>query len=220
MERGVEEHEGDEVALVLARGDQAAFRVAYLGSVQAVYRFCLARVGPVDAEDALSVVYLEVWRLRHKAVAVDGTLTPWVLAVARNCLRDFLRSRRRHEARLQRYWAHERSFEPVADHAETVAENLYTQAESVRAVGLIAALPEPYDYVARRCLLEDASPATVARELRCPPSTVRGRLAEARVRLARGLRRPSDVEDGAADHGHPVVRRPFGAGKQLRESRA
>lgn len=192
--------------------DRDGFVDVYLSTVQAVFRLCVARVGAGEAEDAVSVVYLEAWRLRERAVEVDGSWLPWVLSVAENCCRTWRRSRHRHEARLARF--HQAGTAPsgVGDHAEAVAVAVDSAERDRRVRTLIDALPHPLGYVARRCLLEEATSVVVAEELGSTASTVRGQLAEARRRLVAALRRAGDGPDGEVSAGHLPGRRPTGAG--------
>ncbi len=203
---------------VLLGRDQ--FVDVYLSTVQAVFRLCVARVGAAEAEDAVSVVYLEAWRLRHRAVEVDGSWLPWVLAVAENCCRSWRRTRRRHQARLTRFHdlgattdqvGNAGEAGQVGDHADAVTAAVDGVERDRRVRTLIGAMPDPLGYVARRCLLEEATSVTVAAELGCSASTVRGQLGEARRQLAVALRRAGDSPDGAALAGHLPDRRPTGA---------
>lgn len=192
--------------------ERDGFVDVYLSTVQAVFRLCVARVGAGEAEDAVSVVYLEAWRLRHRAVEVDGSWLPWVLSVAENCCRSWRRSRRRHEARLTRF--HEAGDVPreAGDHSDAVAVAVDGAERDRRVRTLIGALPHPLGYVARRCLLEEATSVVVAAELGSTASTVRGQLGEARRRLAAALRRAGDSPDGEVPAGHLPNRRPTRAG--------
>ncbi|MEJ5914654.1 RNA polymerase sigma factor [Pseudokineococcus sp. 1T1Z-3] len=201
----------------LVAGVHAAFADVYVSTVQAVYSRCRGRVGGHDAEDAVSVVFLEVWRLREKAVAVEGSALPWVLAVTDHCLADYSRSRRRHEARLARYRASGDVAGAAPDHAEAVAADLDAQSGAALVVSEVARLPEPQQTIARRCLLEHATSVQVADELGCSPSTVRGHLGKARARIASAVRRSGDDADTRAVAGHLPIRRPHGAGAPLVE---
>ena len=59
-----------------------------------VQRYCARRLGPEDANDAVSEVFLVAWR-RLDAVPKGEDALPWLIGVARNAVRNASRSRRR-----------------------------------------------------------------------------------------------------------------------------
>lgn len=72
-----------------------------------VYRHSLRLVpSPVDAEDAVAVVWLEAWRQRERIRFVDGSMLPWLLVVATNTALNFRRSARRYGTLLRRLRTH------------------------------------------------------------------------------------------------------------------
>ena len=86
------------VRVELSRADLAD---AFDAFAQDVYRFCVRATGDrVLAEDLMSVVFLEAWRCRDRAVLVEATLRPWLLGIASNVVRTSRRSQRRHAAML------------------------------------------------------------------------------------------------------------------------
>lgn len=69
----------------------------------AVFRYCLSRTGSwQDAEDLVSITFLEAWRQRSRLVLERDSLLPWLLGVATNSARNRARSVRRHEQFLRR----------------------------------------------------------------------------------------------------------------------
>ncbi|MGI4895797.1 MAG: RNA polymerase sigma factor [Janthinobacterium lividum] len=197
-----------ELAAELAAGGQDAFADVYLATAERVWRRARRAVGSAEADDAVSLVYLEVWRLRHKAVAVDGSVHPWVLAVAENCFSSYRRTRRRHEARLARCAAHtaivssSRIDSAHDDHAKQVVAALDAQAQTATFLQALGELPDPQQHIARRCLVDGATSAEVAAELGSNASTVRGQLALARRALVAALGRTGGVPDTPAGRGH------------------
>jgi DNA-directed RNA polymerase specialized sigma24 family protein len=82
-----------------ARVETSDLTGAYDAHALDVFAFCLRRCGDrTEAEDLLSIVFLEAWRCPERAVLVDGTWRPWLLGIASNGLRNAARSRRRHQA--------------------------------------------------------------------------------------------------------------------------
>src|SRR5690349_663691 len=122
MEPAMDESLRDVDLLALAvegRGD--AFGQLFRRHSTVVYNYCFRRLGSWSAaEDATSVVFLEMWRRRDRAVHFEGSLVPWLLGVANNVVRNLNRSRRRYDAALYRIPSP--SYEP--DPADDVAQRL------------------------------------------------------------------------------------------------
>jgi RNA polymerase sigma factor (sigma-70 family) len=193
----------------LQTGDPAAFAAVYRDYVQLVYGFCWRRCAdPAAAEDAVSVVFLEVWRLHEDAHTVDASLRPWLLAIAHNVVRNQNRSLRRHRAALIRYHdAH-----PDTDdgfEARTV-EELAAIEQAVTVKGAIGRLSGKLRDVAELCLTGELTPKDAAQILHLPESTVRSRLALVRRRL-QPLLRTSERLDTPVGVGHLPGGRHSGA---------
>lgn len=208
----------------LAAGDHDAFADLYLATSGAVWARARRAVGPAEADDAVSVVFLEIWRCRHKAVAVEGSLLPWVLAVADRCFASYRRTRRRHEQRLSRFASHtltssaSRSETASHDHAEQVVASVYAQEATLIFLRAIDGLPDPQGYIARRCLMDGATSLEVAAELGSNASTVRGQLTRARTALRSLLSQTGDRSDSAVGASHlPGGGRAASPGARLME---
>lgn len=92
----------DEWALARS-GDGEAFGRLYDKHYARVLRHSQRLVPvPTDAEDVVSVTFLEVWRKREGVRFVDGSLLPWLLVVATYSAKNLSRSTRRHEALLRK----------------------------------------------------------------------------------------------------------------------
>lgn len=76
----------------LSSGAQAAFEQVAVDVVEPVRRFLARRTDPDTADDVLAEVLLVLWR-RLDAVPADPL--PWAYGIARNCLANAERSRRR-----------------------------------------------------------------------------------------------------------------------------
>ncbi|NHB83951.1 hypothetical protein G7085_02790 [Tessaracoccus sp. HDW20] len=55
-----------------------------------------------DAEDAVAVAFLELWRRRDAVRVVQGSVLPWLLVTATHATRNLSRSSRRYRALLDR----------------------------------------------------------------------------------------------------------------------
>lgn len=145
-----------------------------------IYNHCFRATGDwAEAEDATSVVFLEVWRHRRRVVAHDGSALPWLYGVATNVCRNLARSRRRQRRALA---ALPRPAS-VPDHAERVAERLRS-TERMRAVlDAIEDLPPREREVLSLVVWSGLTYQQAASALDVPVGTVRSRLARARARL-------------------------------------
>ncbi len=190
-----------------------ALAAAFDAHAQEVFRFCARRCGDrALAEDFMSVVFLEAWRRRDRAVLVDGSLRPWLYGIATNVLRNSARSARRHRAALDRYRRLDAP-QTVPDHADALAD--LADADRTRAAvdEVFGSLSRKDRDVAELCLREGLSPTAAAGVLGLPIGTVKSRLAHAREHLRRVLRsgEPVGVTDPDGLVGHEQDERPLGA---------
>lgn len=200
--------------------DPVAFEALYREFAQAVYGFCVRRCDdPGTAEDALSMVFLEAWRLRTKAKLIDGTLRPWLFSVAHNVIRNHSRANRRYASALQRFHA---DFAARYDASEDGgAEDRVVMADQLLIVRTAAArLSRKLRDVAELCILGELPPGQAAAVLDLPESTVRSRLALVREQLQRVLQSGESL-DAAPVTGHSIdERRPGVLARESRESPA
>jgi RNA polymerase sigma factor (sigma-70 family) len=154
-----------------ADGDAVAFEELFARHADAVYSHCLRRLDWArdDAKDAVSLVFLEIWRCRRRVTLVGGSLLPWLLGTAVNVCRNTRRAARRYDAHLYRLPSP--AIEP--DHGDEVADRLDRQAKVRR---LLARLNGGQRDVAELVLLAGLSYAEAAAALGIPVSTVRTRL--------------------------------------------
>jgi RNA polymerase sigma-70 factor (ECF subfamily) len=190
-------------------GDTATFGSLFDEHSGSVYAFCVRRCQDRDlAEDLMSVVFLEAWRSRARAVTVDDSLRPWLLGIATNVLRNSARTRRRHRAALDRYQvAHDRLVEP--DLAAEVAQRVDRWHSARTVEQALASLSVRERDVVDLCLVHELSIAAAATALGIPEGTVKSRLARGRERMQR-LVRTSDLSDPDAFIGHVRGEHPTG----------
>ena len=134
-------------------------------------------VEPVDAEDLLAIVFLELWRKRSSVRFVDGSVLPWLIVVARNASRNAARSRIRYRALL------ERLPEPPSplDPAEAFGDLDASRVQQVREV-LAEARSVDRDLLALT-VLEGFSVVEAARVVGMNEGAARMRLSRLRSRL-------------------------------------
>ena len=80
---------GDGALIRAAQADPAAFALLYERYVDAIYRYCVARVGsPVDAEDAASQTFARAFgalsRFRPRPELVGDGVRSWLFTIAHN----------------------------------------------------------------------------------------------------------------------------------------
>lgn len=173
-------------------GDNAAFAHIFDEHAQVVFRYCSRYAWePDQAEDLTSTVFLEAWRLHSRAVCVEGSFLPWLLAIAKNVTRNANRSRRRHRDAIERLRRLRADTEAACD-AEADAI-----ADGAAVVDAMYRLSEKQQSVAQLCLVQQLSPAAAATLLGVPEGTVKSRLAAARSRLRALLQ--SGESDETAD---------------------
>jgi len=152
-------------------GDADAFGTLFERHANAIYNYCFRRVGDwATAEDLLSVVFLEAWRRRDKALVPEKVL-PWLYGIATNVVRNQRRSERRYAAALRRM--------PPSDQGSVGRED--DRLDDV--LSQVRQLPRREQEVFALCGWFDLSYEDAALALSIPVGTVRSRLSRARARL-------------------------------------
>jgi RNA polymerase sigma factor (sigma-70 family) len=156
-----------------------------------IYWFCRRALDTdTDAEDLMSIVFLEAWRCRNRAFLLDGSLKPWLFGIARNVTRSRRRSLVRYRKALSDFRAEYES--PVeSDPADTVVARLDASDTSRQISLAIDRLGKRDREVVVAVLLKGLSTQRAAQELGISESAVKSRLGRARRQL-RQLLRPSE----------------------------
>ena len=171
-------------------GDASAFGELFARHSTAIHTYCFRRLGSWSAaEDATSVVFLEVWRRRDSVPdsgpsGAEGSLLPWLYGVANNVVRNHARSLRRHRAALDRL--PQRLREP--DPADGVAERLDAERRMQDVLRHLAGLNRVEQEVVALCVWSELSYEQAALALGVSVATVRSRLARARAHLREAAR--------------------------------
>ena len=167
----------------LRTGDRRAFAGLFERYADRLYNHCFRRLDSyADAEDAVSTVFLTVWRTRHRFEVHDGSAGPWLYGIATNVARNLERSRRRHlrvESRLGTLGTPE-----VPDHADHVVGRLAAEQQMEALLVRVRELSRGEQDVLALVIWSGLSYAEAAAALDVPIGTVRSRLARARARLA------------------------------------
>jgi RNA polymerase sigma-70 factor (ECF subfamily) len=178
-------------------GDPDAFGVLFDDCARAVYNLAFRLTGNRhEAEEVVSLTFLEAWRLRARVEPEGESLRPWLMGITVNVVRNFSRAARRHQAAMARLP------EPAAapDFADELADRIDDAARlaAVRAAfGRLA--PAEQDVIAL-CVWSELDYAAAAQALGIPVGTVRSRLSRARVKLRRLAAAPDSRAQALAGH--------------------
>jgi RNA polymerase sigma factor (sigma-70 family) len=170
------------------RTHSAPFSTKY---ADAVFRYSLSRTGSWhDAEELVSLTFLEAWRQRTKLKLQRDTLLPWLLGVATNADRNRTRSQRRHEQFLARLPLSDLA----SDHSTEVAERLDAEQQVRQLLNGATGLTAGERDVVLLCLMNGYSYEEAATALGVRLGTVRSRVSRARKKLAAAAQHLIDHE--------------------------
>ena len=175
----------DETLLQRAReGDESAMRTLLRRHEKKMYGLALSMTrNAADAEDAVGIAQLALWRKRDSVQAAEGSLLPWLLKTIALAAKNQLRGQRRYE----RLIAGIPAAEEVPDHAEEVGRYVDRASLSHDVESALRAASAADAQVIVLCLLEGMPPGDAARVIGATESAVRKRLTRAKERLRRTL---------------------------------
>ena len=186
-----------ELLRSMLAGDEQAFALLYSRRQGNVYRFALQMSGSKSiAEDVTQEVFLFLMREGHVFDPARGSLSAFLLGVARN---HVLR-RMRVDQFLTPIGDDDDADAglPVADADLRPLDDL-VRAETVELVRkAVLSLPAKYREVVVLCELQDVSYGEAAEILGCAIGTVRSRLHRARALLLAKLRPAEQVDEAAS----------------------
>lgn len=161
-------------------GDADAFGELFDEHADAIHRHAVWSGGdPAQAEDVVSLTFLEAWRIRE-SLRLDGDgLRPWLLGIATNVLRNRQRAARRHREALRRLPVRD----TVPDFADEVVARMYNAEQVAAAMAALRSLRRADREVFLLCVWSQLDYAAAAEALSVPVGTVRSRLSRARTRL-------------------------------------
>jgi RNA polymerase sigma factor (sigma-70 family) len=191
-----------------AIGDGQAFGELYGRHCDRLFNYALRRSGSWDqAQDVLSLTFLELWRRRGELhFDDDASLVACLFGITTNVLRNQYRAQRRHGEALARLRA--QSLEPdLADH---IADRLDAENQASRLLASTERLPRKEREALTLVAWAGLDYAQAAEALRVPIGTVKSRVARARRRL-----RQSSKSDGRAGSGAPIEVTPLGSPEVL-----
>ncbi len=172
---------------VVDSGDERALGELYDLHVNRAFRHA-ARVATDrrDAEDAVAVAFLELWRRRRDVRLVDGSPLPWLLATTTNALRNLQRSTARHRRLIDAI--------PRGEHSASAEDEAFADEAVSAALAPLSVLDRQ---LVALVLLEGFSSEEAATTLGLSRGAARTRLSRARARLRSLLPAPAIREDTA-----------------------
>ena len=165
--------EADDVDLWnrIRTGDADAFGLLFERHGARIHGYVLRRTGdPQVAEDTVAVVFLEAWRQRTRVDLDQPSALPWLYGVAGNVVRHQHRSRRRHQAALERL-AHLPERSPAL-----VERQAQAAADAARVLDQIRSLPRRERDVLVLSVWEGLSHAEIAVALGTTVGTVKSEI--------------------------------------------
>ena len=184
-----------ELLRLMLAGDEEAFALLYRRRQGGIYRFASQMSGS-DAigDDVTQDVFLFLMRKGHTFDPSKGTLSAFLLGVARVYVRRRLRAEQRLE--LLGHIDVEDDDTPFLQQSDMCPLEDLTRAETIESVRrAVLSLPAKYREVVVLCELQDVSYVETAEILGCAIGTVRSRLHRARALLLAKLRPAESVAD-------------------------
>ena len=173
-------------------GDPDAFGVLFDDFARSVHHLAFRLTGSSpEAEEIVSLTFLEAWRLRAGIEPEGESLRPWLMGITVNVVRNFSRASRRQRAAMARLPAPE----PVPDFADEVAGRIDDTARLAVARAAFGRLRPAEQDVVALCVWSDLDYVAAAQALGIPVGTVRSRLSRAR----RKLRQLAGEPDGGGE---------------------
>jgi RNA polymerase sigma factor (sigma-70 family) len=167
-------------------GDGEAFGRIFDRHRHRVFRHSYRLVAvSADADDVVSITFLEAWRRADAVRFVDGSMLPWLLVVATNTARNLTRGSRRYRAMLERL--------PADQHDD---DDRFMNGFDADANRMLDSLSLADQRILTLCILEDFSEKEAADVLGVPIGTVKSRLSRAKARLATRLATQEHSEGG------------------------
>jgi RNA polymerase sigma-70 factor, ECF subfamily len=186
-----------ELLRSMLAGDEEALALLYRRRQGSVYRFALQMSGSKSiAEDVTQEVFLFLMREGHVFDPARGSLSAFLLGVARNHV-----LRRLRVDQLLTPIGEEGDDEQASMPSDSDLRPLddLARAETIDLVRkAVLSLPPKYREVVVLCELQDVSYVEAAEVLGCAIGTVRSRLHRARALLLAKLRPAEQVEDPAS----------------------
>jgi RNA polymerase sigma-70 factor (ECF subfamily) len=174
------------------------FRETYELCYPSVLAYATSRLGRATGEDITSETFAVAWQRWADPPSVP---LPWLLAVARNLIREL----RRRDARQYELAVAEGRRVSTEAESEDIATDVAQRATVLRA---LACLPDPDRELLTLLAWQGLSQSDAAKVLGCSTATLAVRLHRARRRLDRAIAGRSDQGSSPERHPLAVVKEP------------
>lgn len=188
---GQRRHQDADLWSRVCSGDSRAFEDIYRAHADALFVFCLRRLGAFqDAEDVVARTFEELWKQRTRVQCDQQRgLRPWLYTVARRqCGR--LSDRLHPVEQVTDFLV-----EPGVD---VVVEDVLNEHVAAELLTALSHLDDDDRTLATSSFIEDLSSSQIGQRLGVPASTIRSRLARIRKQLERELRQAGYGPGGGA----------------------
>lgn len=175
-------HEDVHAWSLVCAGNSHAFEDLYRAHVDALFVFCLRRLGVFqDAEDVVARTFEELWKQRHRVQCDEERgLRPWLYTVARR------QCGRAHPARE---FVTDVTDVLVGSGVDVVVEDVLNEHAQAALLDAIERLNDQDRELAAYSFVEGLSSSQIAQRVGRPASTIRSRLGVIRSQLEIELRR-------------------------------
>jgi RNA polymerase sigma factor (sigma-70 family) len=167
----------DGLAVRFASGEEHALRELYDRSSRIVYSYCRRVVGADLAADVTQEVFLAAWRSRDRYRPDQGTLTGWVMGIARFKAIDAVRARARRPDPVEETGQAE---DAAVSDAEDLALRMLV-ADSLRE------LPERARQMVELAFFDDLTHTEIAERTGQPLGTVKSDIRRGLERMRRHM---------------------------------
>jgi RNA polymerase sigma-70 factor (ECF subfamily) len=179
--------ERDLVAAFVA-GDPAALRSIYDAHQRLVFTFCRTAVGD-DAADVTQEVFISAWRSRDRFDRSAGSMSGWLMGIARHKVLDHLRKayRTRDTATADLEAAVPFDARTEDDDTAAVERAVDQHAERLLVADALSRLPEPGRGMIRMSFVDGLSHTEISGRTGTPLGTVKSTIRRGLLALRRDL---------------------------------
>jgi RNA polymerase sigma-70 factor (ECF subfamily) len=167
----------EQIAASFVQGDESALKTLYDATSRLVYSFCRRSLDPDTAADVTQEIYVAAWRSRQRYRPEAGTITGWLMGIARFKVIDALRSAGRRPTVGDSTVAEMGSPEPGID--DIAQRMLVTEA--------LAQLPDRSRQMVELAFWSDMTHAQIAEQTGVALGTVKSDIRRGLDRLRRHL---------------------------------
>lgn len=177
-----------------------AFAQVFDRHAGAVHGYLLRRIGPDDADEMLSEVFLQAFKNRHRFISQSTSARPWLFGIATNVIRHHYRSETR-RYNLVAKAAHTETALHHYDPMDAIAGAVDASRQNPALAAILAKLSKGDRDVLLLFAWGDLSYAEIAESLSIPVGTVRSRLSRTRALVKNALNHDASAPRDAQDQG-------------------